>query len=211
MANAESGVRDEAGASLAEEDRARADLYALFARLFYAGPDADLLAAIAAQAAGGAEASPFDAAWGELVLAARTADATAATVEYDEVFIGTGKAEVTPYACHYLAETGREKILVGLRDELQNLGLARHAAAREPEDHFAALFEVMRHLISAAGGGDIALQKQRQFFERYLERSHAPFFDAVEQTGKAVFYRHVSRCAKAFMHIESEALKMSND
>lgn len=194
---------------LEAEDQARADLYALFARLFHAGPDADLLAAIAANGGAGGGDAPFEQAWDALALAAARADANAARAEYDQVFVGTGKAEVTPYASHYLVESGREKILVTLRDELAGLGLVRHAATREPEDHFAALFEVMRHLIGSADRS-AAAQQEAGFFGRYLAGSYASFFDAIEDNRTADFYKHVSRCAKAFMNVESEALTMSN-
>jgi TorA maturation chaperone TorD len=128
-------------------------------------------------------------------------------LEYDEVFVGTGKAEVTPYASFYLAETGREKILVRLRQELASLGLGRTEAALEPEDHFAGLFEVMRHLISG-GSGDAALQKQRQFFSRYVEDSFEKFCGAISASGKANFYKSVGVFAQAFLVVESEGLKV---
>lgn len=196
-------------AELEAEDQARADLYALFARLFYAGPDADLLAAIAANGGAGGGDAPFEQAWDALALAASNADAHAVCAEYDQVFVGTGKAEVTPYASHYLTESGRERILVKLRDELESLGLARHAATREPEDHFAALFEVMRHLTGVPSAA-AALQQQAGFFGRYLAESYARFFEAIEANRSTDFYKHISRCAKTFMDVEFEALKMSN-
>ena len=195
---------------LAEEDQARADLYALFARLFHSGPDAGLLAAIAANGGAGGGDAPFEQAWDALCAASATADAAAVAVEYDTVFIGTGKAEVTPYASHYLVESGRERVLVSLRDELAAMGLARHAAVHEPEDHFAALFDVMRHLISLPDSGDAALQKQAAFFRRYLASGFAAFFGRIDASPNAVYYKHVSRCAMTFMEIESEALNMSN-
>src|SRR5882672_10786616 len=128
-------------AALVQEDEARAGYYALLGRLFYAGPDAGSLQIIAGSAeiaaAGGQLAGP----WNALVAAASATDAEAARLEYDELFVGTGKAEVTPYASFYLAATGREKILVRLKQDLVALGLVKAGAAREPEDHFAGLFE----------------------------------------------------------------------
>ena len=120
---------------LEAEDQARADLYALFARLFHAGPDADLLAAIAANGGAGGGDAPFEQAWDALALVAARADANAARAEYDQVFVGTGKAEVTPYASHYLVESGREKILVTLRDELAGLGLRSEEHTSELQSH----------------------------------------------------------------------------
>jgi TorA maturation chaperone TorD len=189
------------------EDKARAGYYALLARLFYSGPDADLLEAIAGPGEMVAEGGPLAGPWGALAAAARAMDAEAARLEYDEVFVGTGKAEVTPYASFYLTETGREKILVRLRQDLASLGLGRTEAALEPEDHFAGLFEVMRHLISG-GSGDAALQKQRQFFSRYIEGSFERFCGAISASGKANFYKSVGVFAQAFLVVETEGLKV---
>ena len=191
------------------EDQARAGYYALLARLFYGGPDAQLLGTIADAdeiVAGGAQ-SALAGAWSALAVAARATDAEAARLEYDELFIGTGKAEVTPYATYYLAETGREKILARLRGELAGLGLSRAQGAHEPEDHMAGLFDVMRHLISL-GSGDAALQKQQEFFDRYVARSCIRFCSAIAASEKANFYKHVGRFAEAFFVVEIEALKV---
>jgi TorA maturation chaperone TorD len=111
--------------ALAPEDAARADFYALLARLWHSGPDAPLLAAIAAAdeiAAEGDQTGLADA-WRQLQAAAAAADAETARTEHDALFVGTGRAAVTPYASHYLTETARERLLVALRDELVELGL----------------------------------------------------------------------------------------
>jgi TorA maturation chaperone TorD len=191
------------------EDQARAGYYALLARLFYAGPDAGLLAAIANadEIVSGGEQSALAGAWNALASASRAMDAEAARLEYDGLFVGTGKAEVTPYASFYLAETGREKILVRLRQELAALGLKRAERAFEPEDHVAGLFDAMRYLISL-GSEDAALQKQRAFFERYIAGSFGAFCAAIRATEKSSFYRHVAHFAQAFLVVESEALKV---
>ena len=191
------------------EDKAREGYYALLARLFYAGPDAALLAAIggAGRIAGEGEQSALGGAWNRLAAAARATEAEAACLEYDEILVGTGKAEVTPYASYYLAETGREKILAGLRGELLGLGLARSEAAHEPEDHMAGLFDVMRHLISL-GSEDVSLQRQQGFFDRYIARSYPGFCRSISASEKANFYRHVAQFAEAFFAVETEALKV---
>lgn len=190
------------------EDQARAGYYALLARLFYAGPDAGLLAVIAnADAATEGGESVLTGAWGALALAARSADAEAARLEYDQVFVGTGKAEITPYASFYLSETGREKILVRLRADLASMGLRRVELAPEPEDHVSSLFEAMRHLVSM-GSDEAALQNQRDFFDRYIARSFQKLCDAIGASGKADFYKHVAHFARAFLLVEREALKV---
>lgn len=191
------------------EDQARAGYYALLARLFYAGPDAGLLAAIggADEIVAGGEHSALGPAWNRLALAARAADADAARLEYDELLVGTGKAEVTPYASFYLAQTGREKILVQLRAELAGFGLERARRAPEPEDHMAGLFDTMRYLISL-GAGDAALQNQRHFFDRYIARSYGGLCAAISASEKANFYKHVAGFTETFLRVESEALKV---
>ena len=193
---------------VSEEDRARAGYYALLARLLYSGPDAALLEAIASadEMAAEASASGLAGAWNALAAAARAMDPEAAGLEYDEVFVGTGKADVTPYATYYLSETGREKILVRLKKELADLGLARAADAREPEDHFAGLFEVMRHLIT--GSDDAALQKQKRFFIHFIAPSYSAFCGAISNSSKTNFYRYVGDFARVFLDIETESLKV---
>ncbi len=191
------------------EDQARAGYYALLARLFYAGPDAGLLGTIAAadEITFGGEQSGLAGAWNALACAARATDAEAARLEYDQIFVGTGKAEVTPYASFYLVATGREKILARLRGELAGLGLKRAERALEPEDHVAGLFDTMRYLISM-GSGDAALQQQQGFFDRYIARSFGAFCGAVSASEKSNFYKHVAHFAETFLVVESEALKV---
>ena len=195
------------GEGAAGEDRARAGYYALLARLYYSGPDAALLGTIAgADEIAHDPGSGLAGAWNALVAAAAAMDAEAARLEHDEVFVGVGKAEVTPYASYYLSETGREKILVRLRQQLAEMGLARAGSAREPEDHFAGLFEVMRHLISDPD--DAALQKQKRFFAQFIAPAYAPFCIAISECPNANFYKHVARFSRQFLDIESECIKV---
>lgn len=195
--------------SVAEEDQARADFYALIARLFYSGPDAALLAAIAAtgEAAAADAAAPLPMAWRALATAAAAMDAEAAQEEYDSVFVGTGKAEITPYITHYLHESKKENILARLRSELTELGLARALGVAEYEDHFSSLCEVMRHLIFFAQ--DVALQKQKSFFLMYLVPCYANVCDAVTASPNTNFYKHVARFTKAFLDVEAESFDLA--
>ena len=194
---------------VAPEDQARAEFYALLGRLWYAAPDQVLLDAIAnappltAEGAHGALAE----AWRQLQAAAAAADPAAVADEYDAVLVGVGKAEVTPYVSHYLVETGRERVLVALRDEMAELGLGRVGATHEPEDHFAALCEVMRHLVGE-GAGDAAMQQQKNFFTRYMNRAYNPLTDQVTASSKTSFYKHVARFTKAFLDVEASSLDM---
>jgi TorA maturation chaperone TorD len=198
------------GAVVAQEDRARADFYALISRLLYAGPDADLLAALAAAGPMAAEAASTALApvWNALIAAAATTDAEAARLEYDSVFVGTGKAEITLYASGYLAESMRENVLVRLRAELAALGLARSAGAAEYEDHFAGLCEVMRHLILSAP--DAAVQKQKSFFLAYLLPCYGVVCDAIAASPNTDFYKYVGRFTRAFLDVETESFELAS-
>lgn len=193
----------------APEDQARAGYYALLARLFYASPDAALLESMARadEIVASDGESALATAWNALAAAARAMDAEAARVEYDELFVGTGKSEVTLYTSFYLVEAGREKILARLRAELAGMGLERTERALEPEDHVAGLFDAMRYLISL-GSNDAALRKQQEFFDCYIARSHERLCAAISASQKSNFYKPVARFAEAFLAVESEAMKV---
>ena len=196
-------------ASVFDEDRARAEFYALLARLFYGAPDAPLLSAIAhsGDIRGAAETAALASAWKALRAAAAATDAGAAAEEYDSVFVGTGMAEITPYTSHYLAQSMKQRVLLRLRGDLAELGLAKHGSAPEYEDHFSGLCEVMRHLI-AAGSSDAALRQQEVFFSNYVAPCYAGFCAAVTDSPNTNFYKTVGRFAKAFLDLEVDAFEM---
>ena len=186
----------------APEDAVRADLYALMARLFYAGPDAAVLAAIvSAQGLTDGTDAPLAAAWRALQAAAATADPVEVSAEYDRLFLGTGKSPVSLYASHYLTENYKELTLVHLRDELARLGLARKADAVEPEDHLAGLLEVMRHLVRRSEGDFSA---QTAFFNSYLGPWHGKLCGAIEAAGAPPLYQALARLIRVFLTNEIE-------
>jgi TorA maturation chaperone TorD len=198
------------GASaLTDEDRARADLYALLGRLFFAAPERALLDSIARhEDLFGTEDVPLGRAWRALARAARDADPDALSLEYDSLFVGVGRAEVTLYCSHYLTSAGRERIVVALRDELRELGLARTGETHEPEDHLAVLCEVMRHLVSL-GSDEQAIGRQKQFFLRYIANAYIPLTDAIQNAPATGFYAGVGRVVRAFFDIESQSFEMA--
>ena len=133
---------------VAPEDQARGNFYGLLARLFYAPPDEGILKALAIADEIDAEEETLALRWRELIAAAAVTEAEAVRWEYDAAFVGAGKAPVTLYAAGYSLRYTNETPLAALRADLKALGLARRQAAGEPEDHIAALCDVMRHLIS---------------------------------------------------------------
>ena len=195
--------------TLPPEEAARADLYALLARLFATGPDEAVLSAIAgAQADFGAD-SPLGLAWTGLKSVARNGDAAAASLEHAEIFVGTGRAPVSIYASHYLSDQWKEMTVVELRDRLPQLGLARQAGISQPEDHLAALLEVMCYLVRRSNDA-AGMAAQREFFERYLGPWSARFCTEVGEQAGSIFYRAAASMLQAFLAIEAEGFSLES-
>jgi TorA maturation chaperone TorD len=192
------------------EEAARADFYALLARLYYDAPDAALLAALAgadeivAEASSG-EGAGFALAWRDLTLAAAAADPAAVQDEFMALFVGVGKAAVTPYAGAYLATNTVDAPLVELRDYLARRGIVRQGSVNEPEDHIAALCELMRLLIAQQ---QASLEDQKRVFDRFLRPAANALCDAVIKYERAGFYRAVARFTKEFLEVEHAAFNM---
>jgi TorA maturation chaperone TorD len=192
-----------------DEDRARADLYGVLARLWYAAPDQALLDALghSSGSSGDADDTELAQAWKALSRAAVDADPATLTSEYDDLFVGTGRSEITLYCSHYMTETGHERVVIALRDRLRELGLHRSSGSHEPEDHFAALLEVMRHLI-VQGSSDRQITFQIEFFLSYIQSIYQPLMENVLENGGARFYKDVARLTRAFLDVESKSFDM---
>ena len=194
------------------EDRGRADAYALLSRLFYAAPDAALLEALRGQPKaddGGLELveitpAGYPAALAALQQAARTSEAAALQTEYDELFIGAGRAAVTPYTSGYTTPASPDRHLVALREQLTAWGLVRRDAAYEVEDHVSAVCDVMRWLIEH----DRPVEVQMQFFDEFVFRGVETFCDAIDSSAATAFYRAVANLARTFIMVESEAFAL---
>jgi TorA maturation chaperone TorD len=199
---------------LEPEDQARADFYALLARLFADAPDAALLTSIAgaeplvpAGAAGDAGAE-LAAAWDALRAASATMDDGAASEEFQTLFIGVGRSEVSLYASHYLGpQSGRP--LAEIRAALAELGLARRPGSSEYEDHLAALLETMRMLVAGDGERPPAeLARQRIFFDRHVAPWAFACCTAIEESSVANYYRRVAQFSRCFLALERDSLAM---
>lgn len=201
----------DAGMPVSPEDQARADFYALIARLLIAPPDAGLLAALAgADSLASQQADDaFDLAWEKLVAAAGVMDRYAVEAEFNQLFISIGTPKINPYASLYLAGFLNEKPLAALRAELAQLGLARAAGVGETEDHLAALCEIMRLLITGGPFGPPAsLQRQKLFFEKNIVPWASRCLADIRNDADANFYRQVAGFADAFLAIEAQAFEM---
>ena len=191
-----------------DEDRARADVYALLSRLFSGAPDAAFLEALHRHAADRADtAHALGQAWQVLADAAAHADAVSTEDEYTRLFLSIGRPEVMLYGSAYLTGFLMEEPLVYLRSDLAKLGLDRRLGVGESEDHFSALCDVMRHLI-LSGTDATGLARQRDFFQQHM----APWIDdlagALEAAPDAVFYPRAAPLLRAFFAVERMAFDM---
>lgn len=200
------------------EEQARADMYALLARMLHAAPDAAMLSTLAsADSVNGAhdgQPHPLDRAWERLVLGAGVMDEAAVASEFNALFVSVGTPRLNPYASLYLTGFINEKPLVALRDDLARLGLGRTPGQREMEDHLGALCEAMRLMIVGEHNGHGAahsLAHQHQFFDTHI----APWFRRclhdIRSDPEANFYRLVADFAEAFLDVEAAAFALDDE
>jgi TorA maturation chaperone TorD len=196
--------------ALPPEEAARANFYALLARLVNAPPDGALLHRIAGAGPLEAEGEPELArAWRELVAASSVMDADAAAEEHEALFATMGKQVVAVYAGAYTGAPAVEHPRVRIRADLIVLGLAPRAEATEPEDHLGGLLETMRVLVGGgAGRGPAPLADQRRFFHAHVEPAAGRFFAALARAEPANYYRKVAGLGAAFMALEAESFSL---
>jgi len=204
MAEAAADIR--ADIRIAEEDRARADLYGFLSALLAAPPDRALLRRAA-------KLSGDKTALGDAIGAlARLAGATAPAAverEFTELFIGLGRGELLPYASYYMTGFLNEKPLAILREDMAANRIARAPNVFEPEDNIASLMEMMGGLITGQFGQAAPLSRQREFFNRHIAPWARHFFTDLEAAKGSVFYAPVGAVGRHFMDIEREAFRMS--
>lgn len=210
-------IRLQTEVPIGEEDRARADHYALIARLFHAAPDAALLVALADAGrvlGGGAEAgeegggTAFRRAWAALGEAAAQGSVQAAGEEFDALFVSVARPVVMLNGSWYLAGYLQEEPLAELRAALAGLGLGRRTGVSETEDHIAALAEVMRHLV-LSGADAAGLARQRAFFARHLAPWYGELADCLAAAPEADFYAKAGSLLRAFLDLERAAFEMA--
>ena len=196
--------------TLAPEDQARADFYAILGRLFAAPPDAELLHLLAqSERLPETDANPVTRSWNQLLDASGVMPADAAAQEYTELFIGVGRSEINLHGSHWLTGFMSEKPLAELRGELARMGLARLGASVTLEDHVAALCETMRIMISGHGERRPAtVEAQRNFFQKQLLPWIFDCCSAIEKSSLANYYRRVAELCVVFMTLERDSLAM---
>ncbi|SHE94072.1 chaperone TorD involved in molybdoenzyme TorA maturation [Modicisalibacter ilicicola DSM 19980] len=188
-------ARDEAPMELSDHDALRADIYRLLARLLREAPDQDLLGFLA-ELDLAEEESDMQAHWGALALAATAAQPEALERAHFRHLVGVIQGELMPYASWYLTGSLMEMPLVELRRDLKRLGYQRAPNVKEPEDHIAALFEVMAMLIENAP------REQALFFQRHLAPWSGSFMADLARVDTP-FYATVGHLGMTFLKQES--------
>ena len=120
------------------------------------------------------------------------------------MFIGLTRGELVPYGSYYLTGFLHEKPLAKLRADLSLLGLERQADKKEPEDHIAAEFDVMRMILIAQGTPVVDAQT---FFNKHIQPWAEKFFSDLARAEHAVFYRAVAAFGSQFIKAETQLMK----
>ena len=189
------------------EQHYRAGLYGLLGALMRSAPDEGTLRHTAALAPDvDREHAELALAMNMLALAARHSTPMALREEYHDLFIGLGRGELVPYGSWYQTGFLMEKPLGLLRNDLRRLGFERADDVHEPEDHIAALCEVMALLIL----DDTPLNEQQAFFDTHIGSWASGFFADLAKAESAVFYRSVARLGTAFIAVEKSYLSLTN-
>jgi len=191
---------------ISEEDQLRAGWSALLAQLLSREPSEPLLTMLR-----GLEGDDSDLGKGIRALAAAARGTTVETAkqEYFDLFIGIGQGELLPYASYYLTGFLHEKPLGRLRGYMAQLQIARADDVTDPEDHIAALCEMMAGLITGSFGAPVDLAEQRDFFDTHIGCWAPRFFEDLQAAKAAVLYMPVGTIGRQFLAIESQAFDMA--
>ena len=187
-----------------EEQQCRAGAYGMLAQLLRNPPDEQTLSQVSGFADVTSKADELALAMSMLGLSATTSRREAVDDEFHDLFIGMGRGELVPYGSWYLTGFLMERPLGRLRNDLIALGFQRQEGVTEPEDHVAALCEVMTMLIQEGR----PFQVQSQFFESHMAGWLERFFTDLSEAKSAIFYRAVGRFGNAFIALEKRYLNM---
>jgi TorA maturation chaperone TorD len=183
----------------------RVNAWSLLGKLLAAPPDEEVLDLLAsAEGATLAGDNLLGAAWDMLAKAAARTSPAELEDEYQDLFIGVGRGELMPYGSWYLTGFLMEQPLARLRGELAELGFARRDGVTEPEDHAAALCDVMAMI--GAGEDAVPVEVQAGFFARHIAPWMGRFFRDMQQAPSARFYRAVGQLGEQYVALEGQHL-----
>ena len=187
---------------VSENDQLRADIYQLLAALLRRQPSPELLQFLANLEIDANEDNEMTKAWLSLQLAAQQFNSAQLEDEYFALFLGVGCGEILPYGSWFMTGSLMDKPLALLRQDLMQLGFEREDNVKEPEDHVAALCEVMGTLILEAPS-----YRQLAFYQRHIGSWIGRFCDNLAKAPSAAFYVTVAQLAKAFFAMEASAFE----
>ena len=195
--------------AIPEEDRQRANLYGLLARVL-AEPMGDETLEVVRALEGQSDENELGAAFATLGTVAVRTPRGSAEDEYSALFYGDGSGgEILPYASYYLTGFLLEKPLAKLRGDMAVLGIKNSGISKEPEDHIAYLCEIMHGLITGAFNEPASLENQQKFFETHMAPWVGRFFSELEGAETASLYMPVGTIGRLFMAIEAKAFEMA--
>lgn len=189
----------------AQQDQLRAGTWGLLGKLLSAAPTPDVLDLLTQVEATDEDVDGIAGAWAMLRLAAGRAQPQPLAQEFQDVFIGVGGGEIIPYASWYMAGALMERPLVVLRQDLQALGVERQQGVSEPEDHAAAVCEVMALV---ATDQELTSDWQQVFFQRHIDPWMGRFFKELQEAPSASFYKAVGCLGEEFVRLEQRYYSM---
>ncbi|NDL69204.1 TorD/DmsD family molecular chaperone [Vreelandella alkaliphila] len=184
--------------TLSYTDALRADIYQLLASLLRQAPDSELLTWLA-NLDSEQDGSRLAECWAALSSAAGQSNSESLQRAHFRLLVGVIQGEVVPYASWYRNGELMEAALVALRQDLRALGFERSEHTREPEDHLAAVCEVMAMLITAQSS------EQHYFYQQHISPWAKRCFDDLSKVNTA-FYTALGRLGSAFMESEQATL-----
>ncbi|MGR5266158.1 TorD/DmsD family molecular chaperone [Vibrio astriarenae] len=178
-----------------QEQTLRTEIYLVLSALFRYAPTPEVIDFLTSLDVEQAE-SDMQHAWIALQQAATESDQQSLAEEYQDLFIGIGRGEAVPFASWHLTGSMMEKPLAEIRHDLELLGIEREDNVKEPEDHIAALCEVMAMLT----GEEEALQQV--VFNKHIAPWFSSFTEQIQQAQSAVFYKAVAQLCQAYLTLE---------
>ncbi|HDM8042465.1 TPA: molecular chaperone [Vibrio campbellii] len=178
-----------------QEQTLRTEIYLVLSALFRSAPSEEMIEFLTSLEVEPSE-SAMQKAWIALQQAAKNSNREALEDEYQDLFIGIGRGEVMPFGSWHMTGAMMEKPLAEIRHDLELLGFERDENVKEPEDHIAALCEVMSMLT----GEEEDLQQA--VFNKHIAPWFNSFTQQLENAESANFYKPAAQLCEAFLTLE---------
>ncbi len=178
-----------------QEQTLRTEIYLILSALFRSAPSEEMLDFLKTLEVE-PSVSAMQQAWVSVRQAADQVEREALDDEYQNLFIGIGRGEVMPFASWHRTGSMMEKPLADIRHDLDLLGIEREENVKEPEDHIAALCEVMSMLAGQEEG------LQQAVFNKHISPWFSAFTQQIMNADSADFYKPVAQLCEAFLTLE---------